>query len=106
MLQGRPGDAPRGTSGGQREDRHPVAAAVLGGVHGRVGVERQRGLVGAVVGVQRDTDAGRDLDPQAGQVLVTKPPYLKSVEPAALLTDNPAIQEVLLFPQMRPEKFE
>jgi lysyl-tRNA synthetase class II len=23
-----------------------------------------------------------------------------------LLTDNPAIQEVLLFPQMRPEKFE
>ena len=23
-----------------------------------------------------------------------------------LLTDNPAIQEVLLFPQMRPERFE
>jgi len=23
-----------------------------------------------------------------------------------LLTDNPAIQEVLLFPQMRPEKFD
>ena len=23
-----------------------------------------------------------------------------------LLTDNPSIQEVLLFPQMRPEKFE
>ena len=68
MLQEPPGRHPGGTSGGQREDRHPVAAAVLGGVHGRIGVERQRGLVGAVVGVQRDTDAGRDLDPQAGQL--------------------------------------
>jgi hypothetical protein len=71
-------------------------APLLGGAP-LSGVAQRVFAPGASVSVTRSSGARDEgwtitgYDPQAGQVLVTKPPYLKSVEPAALLTDNPAL---------------